>query len=287
MQEEKLNTPDKTTYWVIAIAFIMLLAGLLWSLSGDKQAESSSGESSEQSLLIPEAVPESRADTEEKKYDFAAQLPLYDQGDWTFETVGESLPKLDQSDAEYTRDLLAVASQLQLFLFNKQQIRKTVLSINDMAQGLRPPAKRLREISFPQPFSVTEKEGRLYISTQAYHRYDNLALAINSINKHAAVALYKKYLPLFQIVFAELSYPDNYQLMDSIKAATGKVLQAPVITGKIEVIRPSVRYKFADPKLEKLSALDKQMLRMGPENTRMIQNKLRELIEALIAAERG
>ncbi|MCK5355864.1 MAG: DUF3014 domain-containing protein, partial [Methyloprofundus sp.] len=113
------------------------------------------------------------------------------------------------------------------------------------------------------------------------------ALAINSINKQAAVALYKKYFPLFKIVFAELSYPDNYQLMDSIKAATGKVLQAPVITGKIEVIHPSVRYKFADPKLEKLSALDKQMLRMGPENTRMIQNKLRELIEALIAAERG
>ena len=287
MQEEKLNTSGKTAYWGIAIVFIMLLVGLLWFLSAGKQAEPSSGESSERPLLIPESAPESSADAEEKKYDFAAQLPLYDQDEWTFEAVGKPLPELDQSDAEYTRDLLAVASQLQPFLFNKQQIRKTVLSINDMAQGLRPPAKRLREISFPQPFSVTEKGGKLYISTQAYHRYDSLALAINSINKHAVVALYKKYLPLFQIVFAELSYPDNYQLMDSIKAATGKVLQAPVITGRIEVIRPSVRYKFADPKLEKLSALDKQMLRMGAENTRMIQNKLRELIEALIAAERG
>jgi len=126
--------------------------------------------------------------------------------------------------------------------------------------------------------------GKMYISTQAYRRYDALAQAINSIDKQGAVALYYKYLPLFQAVFAEFSYPDNYQLLDSIKAATSKIIQAPVISGEIEVIRPSVRYKFADPKLENLSALDKQMLRMGPDNTQLIQKKLRELIQQLIAS---
>jgi hypothetical protein len=46
-----------------------------------------------------------------------------------------------------------------------------------------------------------------------------------------------------------------------------------------------VHYKFADSKLEKLSALDKQMLRMGPDNTRLIQKKMRELVQVLIASE--
>lgn len=285
MQEQSLNTTGKSTYWIIGIVIIVLLIGLMMYLLTDKQGEVLSGEGSERVLVIPEVETESLTDVERWNSDLAEQIPPYEQGDWKFEVEGEPLPELDASDEEYTRDLLTIAAQLKRWLFNNEQIRKTVFSLNDIAQGLSLSAKRSREISFPEPFSVTQEGGKMYISAQAYHRYDNLAQAINAIDKQGAVALYKKYLPLFQMVFAELSYPDNYQVLDSIKAATGKIIQAPVIKGKIEVIRPSVRYKFADPKLEQLSALDKQMLRMGPDNTRLIQNKLRELIQALIESE--
>jgi hypothetical protein len=125
----------------------------------------------------------------------------------------------------------------------------------------------------------------MYISPKSYQRYDPLAHAVNRIDSQAAVALYKKYLPLFEVVFKEFSYPKSYQVLDIFKAAVGKILQAPIITGRIEVIQPSVHYKFADSKLEKLSALDKQMLRMGPDNTRLIQKKMRELVQVLIASE--
>ena len=285
MQEQNVNMSGKPTYWVIALVVIILLAGLIWFLIGDKDSDISSGENLEQALVIPKIKTEPLDVAEQKNNDFAEQLPQYSPDDWKFETGSESLPELEGSDAEYTRDLLTVSPHLKLWLFKNEQIRKTIFSINDMAQGLRPPLKRLREISFTQPFTVAQEGGKMYISAQAYHRYDMLAQAINSIDKQGAVALYKKYLPLFQAVFAGFSYPVNYQVLDSIKAATGKILQAPVITGKIEVIHPTVRYKFADPELEKLSPLDKQMLRMGPDNTRLIQNKLRELIQALIASE--
>ncbi len=285
MQEQNLSESGKSTYWAIALVVIVLLAGFLWFLTGGKEDEISNGESSEQVLVLPEVETGTLDNTEEGKVDLAEQVPSYEQEAWQFEEEGGVLPELDHSDAEFTRDLLTVSPQMKSFLFKEEQVKKTMFSINDMAQGLRPPVKRLREISFPQPFSVTEEGGRVYMSAQSYHRYDRLAQAINSIDRRGVVALYKKYLPLFQVVFAEFSYPDNYQVLDSIKAATGKIIQAPVITGKIELIRPSVYYKFADLKIEKLSALDKQMLRMGPDNTRLIQNKLRELIEALIAAE--
>jgi hypothetical protein len=36
-------------------------------------------------------------------------------------------------------------------------------------------------------------------------------------------------------------------------------------------------YKYADPKLERLNAVSKQMIRMGPRNTRIIQKKLDEI----------
>lgn len=287
MQEQSITTNGKSAYLQIGIVVVVLMIGLiLWVTN--KKSEEPKIESARQTLVIPAVeieTPEQLGNTEPVNYDFAGQLPLYGQDDWEFAREGEPLPELGASDAEYTQDLLTVSPLLQQVLFKKQQIRKTLFSINDMAQGLRPPAKRLREIAFSQPFSVTEEGGKIYMSVAAYHRYDSLAQAVNSIDKQGAVALYQKYLPLLETVFDEFSYPENYQVLDSIKAAVGKILQAPVIRGQIELIHPTVRYKFADSKLEKLSALDKQMIRMGPKNTQMIQNKLRELIEAVIAAE--
>jgi hypothetical protein len=38
-----------------------------------------------------------------------------------------------------------------------------------------------------------------------------------------------------------------------------------------------VSYKYDDPKLEALTLAQKQLLRMGPRNVRLIQAKLREM----------
>ncbi len=286
MQNQDLNSSGSSTIWVIVLFAFILLGGLVWSLTGDKEDKRAIEINSEQVLEIPEKETQTLSETDDanESLNFSAQLPLYEQEDWPFEGGGGNLPDLERSDKEFTQDILTVSPLLQPFLFSSELIKKYTFSINDIAQGLRPPVKRLREIVFPEPFSVTEARGKMYISAQAYHRYDALAQAINSIDKQGAVALYQKYLPLFELVFAGFSYPENYKMLDSIKAATGKIIQAPVIKEEIEVTHPTVRYKFADPKLEKLSALDKQMLRMGPANTRLIQNKLRELIQELIAS---
>ena len=42
-------------------------------------------------------------------------------------------------------------------------------------------------------------------------------------------------------------------------------------------------YQYADPELESLSAAQKQLLRMGPDNMRRIQTTLRALRRELIA----
>ena len=47
-------------------------------------------------------------------------------------------------------------------------------------------------------------------------------------------------------------------------------------------LRPGgIGYAYVDPRLESLSAAQKQLLRMGPENVRTIQAKLREIALAL------
>ena len=59
------------------------------------------------------------------------------------------------------------------------------------------------------------------------------------------------------------------------------LLQTPDVTPPVKLVQPSVTYKYADPKLESLSAGQKLLIRMGPQNESAVKAKLRELREAL------
>jgi len=45
------------------------------------------------------------------------------------------------------------------------------------------------------------------------------------------------------------------------------------------LVPSGIVYAFADPRLESMSAAQKNFLRMGPENVQTIQTKLREIAE--------
>jgi len=290
-----MSDSEKSKVWsnilIMCLVVILLVLGLLALLKDDEDVSAPSNDATEQVLFIPEVEPVDDFGGEEQEGNFAPDVQdqeLPDEAeDLLPEVEGAALPELKDSDAEFKQDILAISgsAQLKQGLFKEKIISKTIASVNDMSQGMRPPAKVLRELKLSKPFLVIPRGDKMYISPKSYQRYDQLAQAVNDIDNQAAIALYKKYLPLFDVVFKEFSYPQSYQVSDIFKAAVGKILQAPIITGRVEVIRPSVHYKFADPKLEKLSALDKQMLRMGPDNTRLIQKKLRELVQVLIESE--
>jgi hypothetical protein len=122
---------------------------------------------------------------------------------------------------------------------------------------------------------------------ESYQRYDQLAAAIDALDVKQGIALYQKYTPLFQQVFTTFGYPETYQLDDIFKKAAAQILAAPIIKGHVSLVRPTVRYKFHDPKLEALDPVQKQMLRMGPENTQTIQNKLRLFVQAMSNIEQA
>ena len=64
--------------------------------------------------------------------------------------------------------------------------------------------------------------------------------------------------------------------------AIDRVLSTPIIIEPIELTRESVLYQFADPDLEKLAPLQKQVLRTGPENTQKLQQQALALKNALL-----
>jgi hypothetical protein len=66
-----------------------------------------------------------------------------------------------------------------------------------------------------------------------------------------------------------------------LERAIGVLLAVPVLDGDIALHDTIVSYEFANPDLESLSAAQRQLLRMGPANIRIVQEKLREIAKLL------
>ena len=190
------------------------------------------------------------------------------------------LPELDSSDAPIRESVTQVAPELAPWLNTGQLIRNYMIIANDFSQGLRS-GKHMHFLKLDQALSAEQNDTGLVIAAKSYQRYDKLARAIDAIDAPAILAVYKKFRPLLLQVYGEFSYPAGHSLEDMFTKAAAEVLAAPVIDGPIALLRTSTHYKFADPQLEALSPVHKQMIRMGPENTRLIQGKVRLLVEEM------
>lgn len=184
------------------------------------------------------------------------------------------------SDEAVRQSITKLSPGLAQWLNTDQLIRKNVLIVNDFAQSLRN-AKHMSFFRFDEPFSVEQGENGTVIAAKSFQRYDQLVQTVQAIDAKSAVALYQKFRPLMLQVFAEFGYPPDISLESIVKKAAGEILAAPAPDGQIALVRPSVHYKFADANLEALSPVQKQMLRMGSANTRIIQAKCREFLVEL------
>ncbi|MES2676309.1 MAG: DUF3014 domain-containing protein, partial [Pseudomonadota bacterium] len=64
--------------------------------------------------------------------------------------------------------------------------------------------------------------------------------------------------------------------------AIDNIIAAPEVSGDLNLVRPKVYFEFADPALEKLPAIHKLMLRMGPENASRVKSSMKSLRAKLI-----
>jgi len=193
------------------------------------------------------------------------------------------LPPLEQSDAlvrELARALSGDATFLA-WLGAEDLIRRLAAAVVAVNEG-SPLHGPLDFLAPGAPFSVTERRGRTLIAPQSYARYDAVAGAVASIDVAAAVAALRRLEPLLDAGCRELGQQQGFAPL--LERALHTLLATPVPDGEIEVrrvTRARVLYVFASPELEALRPAQKHLLRMGPENARRVQAKLRELLVAL------
>ncbi|MDQ2778650.1 MAG: DUF3014 domain-containing protein [Pseudomonadota bacterium] len=144
----------------------------------------------------------------------------------------------------------------------------------------------------PGRFSAVDSGGSLVIAPDNYQRYDAFVAMVDKLDAAQAAQFVARMQPLLQSAYTNLGYPNSdfrkrlVAVIDQL-LATPKV-QPPVkltlveVKGEIPSTRPWVRYRFADPKLEALSAGQKVLIRMGPDHAAKVEAKLRAIRSELL-----
>jgi len=86
--------------------------------------------------------------------------------------------------------------------------------------------------------------------------------------------------PAIEEAYKDLGYPDT-EFGNTLKKAVMELLKVPVVEENIKLQKKVVTYMLANPEFENLSAAQKHLLRMGPDNMRLIQGKLRTMALSL------
>jgi hypothetical protein len=188
---------------------------------------------------------------------------------------------LDKSD-DGVRGLIQELSSNPAFgqwLKTKDLIRKFVAAVDAIANG-QSPRPQMDFFVLAGPFKTLTKNGVTTLDPAGYDRYNIIADIFDSVSTAGCARLYGGLRPLLQTAYRELGYPKEDFHQTLLKAIV-EILKVPVVDEPIALEKKIASFGMTDPKLEELSAAQKHVLRMGPENLQLIQVKLREIGLAL------
>jgi hypothetical protein len=193
-----------------------------------------------------------------------------------------SLPSLETSDS-MMRETLARLIGRKAFddLFVPDRIIPRIVATVDNLPRQTAPRRLMPVNPVSGPFIIAGASPTDYtIDPANQRRYAMHVRAMDAVPARTLVWLYVQTYPLFQRAYEELGYGGQY-FNDRLVEAIDDLLAAPDVRNPVRLVQPKVFYQFADAELEALSAGQKMLLRMGPENAQQVKAKLREIRQAL------
>ena len=190
-----------------------------------------------------------------------------------------ALPPLDGSDA-FVRAQTIPACLPLAWAAADNLVRRAAVVIENASRGELPP-KRGGLLPPLSGFPVRQDGERLLMNESGYPRFDPYLDQLEAIDPERLAGCIRWLEPLLGEALGELGHSDGPQA--AIAAAMDRILAVPepVEGADIELVQPKVLYRHADPRLESLGGLQKQVLRMGPDNARRLKaylNRLRPLL---------
>jgi DUF3014 family protein len=195
------------------------------------------------------------------------------------------LPPLDQSDA-LVRSLVSRLSShpvVAAWLTTEGLIRNLTVVVANIADG-ETPAKHLRRLKPSAPFTVRQSAGLTWIDPASYARYDGIAAAVDGLDARGVARFYATIKPRIDEAYRDLGGGDvNFDR--TVERAIVMLLRTPDLDEQVQLRTGKMSYEYASPALETLSKAQRQFLRMGPRNVRIVKAKLREVARYLGIAD--
>lgn len=196
-----------------------------------------------------------------------------------------TLPSLDESDA-FVRQVaggLSAHPELARWLARTALVRTLTVVVVNVAAG-ETPRPHLEFLAPKQRFRAARRPARLLAPDPAgFAGYDLFADAVASVDAVVAANGYRTLAPLFEAAYVELGHPEG-GFPAALDNAIRALLAVPVLRDDVGLVPHAIGFRYSDPKLEGLTPAQKQFLRIGPRNVRLVQGKLRDLAAVLVPA---
>lgn len=267
-----MSKQASTGGWIAAIIVIVVIA------AGGVYIARKAIHSRAPAATVPQASDSSAADSGSQ----AVRHPI-DQADVApASTSTAALPPLDGSDDRVVSALesLAGGGDLSTLLLQPQVVQRIVATVDAL------PRRGLNRVMMPLrapkgAFATEEADGSTVMAAQNDARYAPYMKLVQNTDPDKLVAWYVHAYPLFQQAYQQLGYPKGY-FNDRLIVAIDNLLATPDVGRRPSLVLSSGYYRYADPKLESLSAGQRAMLRVGPDNEAMLKGRLREIRTRLV-----
>ena len=193
------------------------------------------------------------------------------------EPVEEPLPRLEESD-DAVRDAVGdipLGTAGQQYLIPGNIIERSASLIYLMAQGDVP--YKLLPVSRPKAaFPISDDGTQVVTDPAGFERYDALTQWLQSLDLESLLSSLEWFIPLFREAWSY--YGEDPAAFDMAVVMTlDLVIATPEIDlSEARLIRKEAVWIFEDPTIEGLAPIQKQVLRMGPENAEVVKSKAAE-----------
>ena len=193
------------------------------------------------------------------------------------EPVEDPLPRLEESD-DAVRDAVGdipLGTAGQQYLIPGNIIERSASLIYLMAQGEVP--YKLLPVSRPKAAFPIRDDGTQVVTDPAgFERYDALTQWLQSLDLESLLSSLEWFIPLFREAWSY--YGEDPAAFDMAVVITlDLVIATPEIDlREARLTRKEAVWIFEDPAIEGLAPIQKQVLRMGPENAKILKAKAAE-----------
>ena len=189
----------------------------------------------------------------------------------------------EETGDQYARESIDAVNggkALAQFVAGDYVVERAVAIIDALRRGEVP--YKLLPVGKPSTtFPISDNGLRVTLDTAGFSRYDGFAQWVGGLNTPALVSLLNDYEMIATQALTRVGVTD-FDIRSALLAATTQILSTPQVSVDAELMRREANWVYMDPELEALSSLQKQVLRMGPENADIVQQKARDIRGALL-----